>query len=251
MGREFEVRKEIELEATPEEIWQAIATGPGMDSWFMGRSEIEPGEGGTTKLTVGGHTEQATVTAWEPLRQLAYRTGEGEDGSFMAFEWLIEGRDRGSTVLRLVQNGFLSGDWDAEYEAMKTGWDMYLHTLAEYLAHFPGRTATPVSAMKFQAADQERAWTVLREALGLAGTAAEGDRVSFTVRGLGPIEGVVDYAALPSFLGVRTGDALYRFIHSGPSRGDAVVLAHHVFSDGMDEKATEQAWQDWLIGLFA
>ncbi|GAA3074036.1 SRPBCC family protein [Streptosporangium carneum] len=250
MGREFEVRKEIELDATPEQVWEAIATGPGMDSWFMGRSEIEPGEGGATRLTVGGQTEESTVTVWEPLKHLAYRTKEGEDGAFMALEWLIEGRDRGSTVLRLVQSGFLTGDWEAEYEAMKTGWDMYLHTLAEYLAHFPGRPATVVSAMKFQAADQERAWAVLKDALGLTGTVAEGDRVSCAPDGLAPIEGVVDYAALPTFLGVRTDDALYRFIHSGAERGDVVVLAHHVFSDA-DEKTSERAWQDWLARTFA
>ena len=34
------------VHATPEEVWQAIATGPGIDSWFMGRNEVEPGEGG-------------------------------------------------------------------------------------------------------------------------------------------------------------------------------------------------------------
>ncbi|MEV8633618.1 SRPBCC domain-containing protein [Streptosporangium sp. NPDC051023] len=250
MGREFEVRKEIELDATPEQVWQAIATGPGIDSWFMGRSEIEPGEGGSTRLTVGGHTEEATVTAWEPLKQFAYRTGEGDDGSFMAIEWLIEGRDQASTVLRLVQNGFLSGDWETEYEAMKSGWDLYLHTLGAYLAHFPGRTGKSVSTMRLQAAGQERAWEAIKDALGLAGTVTEGDRVSFTPDGLAPIDGVVDYANLPSFLGVRTGDGLYRFVHSGPLRGDAVFLAHHLFSDGVDEEKAEQAWQGWLTGLF-
>jgi uncharacterized protein YndB with AHSA1/START domain len=34
--REFEVREAIELEATPQQVWEAIATGPGLDSWFMG-----------------------------------------------------------------------------------------------------------------------------------------------------------------------------------------------------------------------
>jgi uncharacterized protein YndB with AHSA1/START domain len=33
---EFEIREEIALDATPEQVWEAIASGPGMDSWFMG-----------------------------------------------------------------------------------------------------------------------------------------------------------------------------------------------------------------------
>ena len=62
-------------------------------------------------------------------------------------------------------------------------------------------------------------------------------------------EGVVDYVDLPTFLGVRTDDAMYRFIHSGPDRGNVVVLGHHVFAEAADEKETELAWQTWLNAL--
>ncbi|WP_344594066.1 hypothetical protein [Actinomadura vinacea] len=30
------------------EVWAAITTGPGADSWFMGRNETETPEGGRT-----------------------------------------------------------------------------------------------------------------------------------------------------------------------------------------------------------
>jgi uncharacterized protein YndB with AHSA1/START domain len=93
MTHEFEVRKEIALDAGPEEVWDALATGPGIDSWYMGRNELEPRVGGRGGLTLGGHTEESTVTAWEPGERLAYRTPENPDGTFMAFEYLIEGRD--------------------------------------------------------------------------------------------------------------------------------------------------------------
>ena len=45
MGRPFENRREAEVPATPDEVWAAIASGPGIDSWFMGRSEVRPGAG--------------------------------------------------------------------------------------------------------------------------------------------------------------------------------------------------------------
>ncbi|MEV4091407.1 SRPBCC family protein [Streptosporangium saharense] len=254
MGHEFEVRKEIELAATPEEVWQAIATGPGIDSWFMGRSEVEPRQGGSTRLTVGGATEEATVTSWEPPGRFAYRTGQGEGGAFMAFEWLVEGRDRGSTVLRMVHEGFLEGDWESEYEAMKSGWDMYLHTLAAYLTHFPGRTGRPVSALRVGAAGPERAWAVLTGALGLPATAVVGERASIAPEGFAPVEGVLDYADPFSCLGVRTDQGLYRFVHSGPRRGNAVFLAHHLYSFpgefSGEAGELERAWQGWLERLF-
>jgi len=59
MPREFELRKEITLDATPEQVWEAIAAGPGIDAWFMGRNQVEPREGGTTSMTVGEHTAEA------------------------------------------------------------------------------------------------------------------------------------------------------------------------------------------------
>ncbi len=42
MAHPFELSYEIEVDASPKEVWEAIATGPGVDSWFMGRNEIEP-----------------------------------------------------------------------------------------------------------------------------------------------------------------------------------------------------------------
>ena len=64
MPHEFELRKEITLDATPEQVWEAIATGPGIDGWFMGRNQVEPREGGRSSMTIGGQTEESVVTTW-------------------------------------------------------------------------------------------------------------------------------------------------------------------------------------------
>jgi uncharacterized protein YndB with AHSA1/START domain len=246
MAHPFHVRKEIEVNATPEEVWEAIATGPGIDSWFMGTNEVEPREGGKTRMTLPGWSLEATVTAWDPPRRFAFETGEGEDGRFMAFEYLIESRRGGSTVIRFVHSGFLAGDgWETEYEALKSGDPMYVQKLAEYLTYFRGRRGVPISAFGPQV-DRERAWTVFKQALGLAGDVAEGDQVRVTPDGLAPIEGLVDHVS-PETLGVRTSDGLYRFIHG---LGGTVVLGHHIFSD-VDQQATEQAWQSWVDRSFA
>ena len=46
MAHRFEITQDLEVGVTPEQVWEAIATGRGMDSWFMGQSEVEPREGG-------------------------------------------------------------------------------------------------------------------------------------------------------------------------------------------------------------
>jgi len=248
MPREFELRKEITLRATPEQVWEAIATGPGIDGWFMGRNQVEPREGGTTSMTIGPHTEEGTVTGWEPPRRFAYRAGDPDSGAWMAFEWLIEGRDDGTCVLRLVQSGVLGDDWDTEYDALTRGWDMYLHQLGEYLTYFRGRTATPVTTMLPGAGgdDPDQVWPRLYDGLGLDGPVTEGDKVRLTPEGLGPIEGVVDWVS-PEAFGVRTEHGLYRFVRGFEG---TVAVGHHLYADDADAREAEQAWQAWLGRVF-
>jgi uncharacterized protein YndB with AHSA1/START domain len=230
-------------------VWEAIATGPGVNSWFMGRNTVEPGEGGATQMTIAGQTETSTITAWEPAKHLAFRSGEAPDGTFMAMDFLIEGRQGGSTTLRLVHSGILGGDnWESEYEAMKAGWPLYLHTLVAYLTHFPGRTATGVFAIR-PGSPAPRSWEKIFAALGLpGGHASEGAPVRFTEPGGHLAEGVVDTVCMPHYLGVRTHDGLYRFIHGGADRGDAIVIGHHLFRDINPDEA-DRAWQQWLTDL--
>ena len=49
MGRPFENRSEAEVPASPDEVWAAIASGPGIDSWFMGRSQVRSGPARTAR----------------------------------------------------------------------------------------------------------------------------------------------------------------------------------------------------------
>ncbi|WP_214370652.1 SRPBCC family protein [Pseudonocardia sp. H11422] len=234
MGREFEIRKEVALEATPEQVWDAITTGPGLAAWFMA---IEA-------------PDAAHADAWDPPKHFATRTPEAEDGTTHAFEYLIEAREGGGSVLRFVHSGFLGDDWSAEYEGMtRQGWDMYLHTLAEYLKHFPGRPATYIEAEGPQASAQASAWPAVLEGLGLTRQPALGEQVRLTPDGVAPIEGVVDYVE-PAFLGVRTADALLRF-HGRAALGMTVAVGHHLYSDDVDRAADERAWASWLEGLFA
>ena len=88
----------------------------------MGRSDVQPGADGTVRTVFGEYAPELDVTAWDPDRRFAYRSGEAPDGRFIAYEFLIEGRAGGSTGLRTVTSGFLPGDdWADEFEAMTEG----------------------------------------------------------------------------------------------------------------------------------
>ena len=239
MGHEFEVTDEADVNATVDEVWQAIATGPGIDSWFMGRNEVA---NGMVRTVFGGPWPEAPITVSDPGKRFAYGAEPAPDGRFVAFDFLIEGRAGGSTSLRLVTSGFLPGDdWAEEFEAMTKGGAMYFRTLIEYLNHFAGRTATPVTAFGPPVDDWDRAWARLGEELGLDRAAREGDRV--TVDGA---SGTVYFANEPT-VGIRTPDAIYRFVKGfrGP-----IIAMHNLFAPGTDGAEAEQTWQGWLARVF-
>jgi uncharacterized protein YndB with AHSA1/START domain len=246
MPHEFEIRKEITVEATPEQVWEAISTSGGVDSWFMGHSDFEPREGGTATFEMFGETGTSTITAWEPARRLAYRSEPDEQGRFMAFEYLVEGRGGGSTLVRLVHSGVLGDDWSQEYDALQVGDFMYLQKLALYLKAFAGRSATwNMFLVGPQNPDGKRVFDAFAAAFGLDVTPVEGDRVRLAVPGLPDTAGTVEFLRLPEYLGVRTAEGMYALVHGFM---DTVVVEYHAFGE-VDRDATGTAWRDWLSTL--
>ncbi|MCK2216156.1 SRPBCC domain-containing protein [Actinomadura sp. ATCC 31491] len=236
MGHAFELPHEGAVGATPEEVWDAISTGPGITSWFMGRSEVTDG---VVRTAFGGFELPAsTVTEAVPPHRFAHSSDKTDDGRFVAYEFLVEGRERGSTVVRMVTSGFLPGDdWQDEFEAMSRGLEMYFATLVEYLNHFAGRTARPVTVFGPPVRDWARAWDGVYAELG--GRPAIGDVVR-----LGPVEGVV-YHRNTQTLGVRAADGLYRVLQGF---GGSMIASHLRYDAGGD---VEPAWREWLERLHA
>jgi uncharacterized protein YndB with AHSA1/START domain len=232
MGREFEVRREVELPATPEQVWEAVSTEPGLASWLFPE---RVGEG---------------IRTWDPPHHLVVRE-EGEGGWFNALEYTIEGRAGGAT-LRYVHSGIFDDEgWDDQYDAVSQHTDFYLHTLGQYLGHFAPRTATyvgdvPGGISAPQASMQPDGFDRLRRALGLE-RSSEGDQVNLDLGGAGRVDGVLDYAR-GNFLGVRTGDGLYRFFGRN-AFGGPVGLTLHDFSGG-DAERRKQALQAWLDSIY-
>src|SRR5215217_8873910 len=67
------IRVEVEVPGTPEEVWQAIATGPGISSWFVPTEfEEQDGKPVAVKMNFGpGMESRAVLTAWDPPRMFA------------------------------------------------------------------------------------------------------------------------------------------------------------------------------------
>jgi uncharacterized protein YndB with AHSA1/START domain len=240
MGREFDIRKEVELAATPDEVWDAMTTRRGFAGWFSDQEPVP---------------DEAKRSAWDPPRHLRIGFPRTKDGASQAFEYVIEAHGGGRTLLRFVHSGFLGDNWEGEYdfeEWTSRGWDMYLHTLAEYLTHFRGQPAVYITADGPARSAVYGAWPLLRARLGLKTAVMAGDPVRLALEGgLPTIEGVADYVATnPNYLGVRSVDALYRF-HGRAGIGMPIAVGHHMFSPDVDAEQTRNAWRSWLAHAFA
>ncbi|MCB1262814.1 MAG: SRPBCC domain-containing protein, partial [Acidimicrobiales bacterium] len=170
---------EVEVVGTPEAVWQAIATGPGISSWYVPHT-VEERPGGAATASFGDAPEMqipGRVAAWDPPRRIMFDGGEGVGG--LAFEWLVEARDQGTCIVRLINSGFGDGDeWDDQYDAMREGWGLFLYNLQLHCEHFAGRTATSMQPMGMWPLDRDAAWARLTTELGLPATPALGERVS-------------------------------------------------------------------------
>ena len=237
MSKRFEIEKVVALEATPEQVWRAIATPEGQAAWSP-----DP---------YASH-EGMEVESEEPKR-LAVRTPEAENGAFHAFEYIIEANDGSTTTLRFVHSGYLGDDWDADFdfgELTGYGWDMYLHTLAQYCKHFASRPAAFVVAEGPAESASEDAWATVERALGVEGSVEVGQHLTLRPEGLPVLDGVVDFTYPGvNFIGLRTDDGLYRF-HDMIAMGMPIAIGHYIYED-IDRDATEQAWKDWLDRIFA
>jgi hypothetical protein len=259
MGKQFEVRWEGELAATPEQVWDAITVHAGGYLWEI---DYEPRVGGAERgLTPGG----GTVTRWEPARHFTTRAvgtrsvGDGVDGAdgadgaeerdgFNELDYQLERRGGGS-YLRYLHRGVLGeDDYDVRLDACRRHTDFYLHSMGEYVRHFAGRDAAYVGVAAPESS-AKGGFAAVRTALGLADDVAVGDVVRLTPAGLAPVEGVVDYLT-EAFLGVRAADALYR-VYGRDFWGWPVGVAQHLFAGGVDQEASRRDWGAWVDGVFA
>jgi uncharacterized protein YndB with AHSA1/START domain len=247
------VQVEFEVPGTPEEVWQAIATGPGISSWFVpAEFEERDGKPVATKLTFGpGIESRSDVTVWDPPRKYVVQ-GKGWGGSPpIATEWNVEARAGGVCVVRVVNSLFSStDDWDNQLESTQSGWSGFFRTLRIYLTYFRGQRSAIRQFVAPVPGTEAQAWEMLTAALG-AKSLSVGQHWT-AAAGVPALSGVTEYFSQSPY------DALLRLDKPGP--GVAALGAFNFGGQSMvalnfylyGEQAAEildretPAWQAWI-----
>jgi len=144
---EHRMERTYEVAATPEQVWDAIATADGISAWMV-PTRLDPQVGGEVSFDLGGFWLSGVVTDYTPNRRFAYEepwpiADRAEDipaemvewfkamgvplsevyrdlssATPIATEFLVESASGESCVIRVVTSAYGSGaDWENEFFA--------------------------------------------------------------------------------------------------------------------------------------
>lgn len=248
------IELDVEVHGSAQEVWTAIATGPGISSWYVPH-EVDEREGGAAVARFGPGDDMKVpgrVTVWEPPRRVCFDGGEGAE-SGLTFEWTIEpvADDDERSVVRLVNSGFgQGGPWDGMYEAMTEGWRMFLSNLKLHLQHFAGREAVAALPTAEWSGPRADAWARLLAELDVEGQPAVGDRLAVGPEGAPELTGTVvwvDESRIALMLDEPSPGTGFVAVEGD---GESVQVSIWTYRYGDDAAAAAEAdqngWQAWL-----
>jgi uncharacterized protein YndB with AHSA1/START domain len=251
------VQAEVEVPGSPEEVWQAIATGPGISSWFV-PTEVEERAGGTTTANFGpGMESVSTITHWDPPRSFS-KDGEGmsPDAPPVATEWIVEAKDGGTCVVRVVHSWFASSDeWDGQWEAVEQGWIAFFAILRLKLEHFPGRASAAFDTSAVVDGSEAEAWAALTGPFGLTDAAV--GREARAGAGSPALSGKVEIASDGEerqviLLISEPGPGVCQFFATPMGEQVYLSVRFYLFGEGAAGAVAKAApeWSRWLAERF-
>jgi uncharacterized protein YndB with AHSA1/START domain len=228
----------IEIDATLEEVWQALTTGEGIARWFAPHAAVTPGEGGS--VSVGWDPKEmwdTPITVWEPLRRMQTASEmPSTDGRTvrLAVDYFLEVQG-GRVRVRLVHSGFDDSEsWDGYIDGLDAGWTYFLFNLKHALERHRGIDRRQLSA---------RFRTTARAGEEHPVFGAKGLRVQPPVGGLRPGDacrlslGGVEVDAVDATVAVRHSARTIAFVV--PAWNDALLFVER---EGMKETHQLGVW---------
>lgn len=252
------VQVAIQVPGTADEVWQAIATGPGLTAWFV-PARFEARDGRPVALTIDfgtGMTSTSTVTAWQPPHSWGADSAGWVPGSPpISNRWTVEpeaGRDTPTCTVRITHTLVADTDaWDSQLLGTEAGWPAFLRTLRLYLTHFRGQQPALMKWMVPAPGTEAGAWAALSEALAGLKALRVGQRWTAPA-GAPPLSGVVEYVS------EAPDDVLLRLDQPGPGvaafgavnfGGQSVVaLSVNLYGETALDTVAQQIplWEAWF-----
>ena len=251
------VQVEIEVPGSVEEIWRAIATAPGISSWFVPTEVDVDAEGQPARIVCHfgpGMDSEATVTEWDAPRRFA---AESRDfvvgGPPVSTVWSVEEGAGETCVVRVEHTLFADGDaYDGHLEGVEAGWPAFFRILQIYMADFRGQPCARLELLG-TASKEPPAWDILADALGIADAKSGERRVA---PGAAPqFAGLVDRVPDESEVILQLEEPASGVAHLfAMPAGDQVLLSIRLYLYGDDAAAVvarvQPQWRSWMQARF-
>lgn len=246
------VEMELVVSGTPEQVWEAIATGPGYSAWFT-PTMVDGRVGGAIRFHMGEHGDaKGEVTVWEPPSRFAYVERDWAEGAPpLATEITVTARSGDQCVIRMVHSLFAStDDWDDQLEGFERGWQGFFKVLRLYLSHFSGMMSVVAFARTSVEAPRLDVWKRLTEGLSLAGAKVGEEWAVLTPE---RASGVIEHVEC----GDRDCYAVLRLSQPGPGivligaydmdSSTYIVMTFYLYGDDAGHRAasSEPVWRNW------
>lgn len=248
------VEMEFITPGTPDQVWQAMATGPGNSAWFTSAT-VEERAGGEIVFDFGAHgTQKAEVTTWEPPHRFGYVERDWSKGAPpVATEITITARSGDRCVVRMVHSLFSSeDDWDDQMEGFEQGWPGFFEVLRLYLAHFAGQPAASFMAMASVEGDDLAVWKGYLQDLGLAGAdVGESRSMPAHPEALAGVIERVEQGRQIRYVLMRldapsAGVAIAGTYRAGPRVNVSMTVYYYGEHADAHARASERRWREWL-----
>lgn len=251
MATERAIEISVEVEGTVEQAWTAVATGPGISSWYVPHT-IEEFEGGAASASFGpGMDIAGKITGWDRPR---WTRMEGtEDGPGLTFDWFVEAQT-GSTdtsIVRLVNGGFGTGaEWDGQYDSMVSGWTMFLENLQLHCRHFLGQSGTASLPVGNWNTSPQQSWDHASTTLGFNPAPAVDDLFELAAPDCPSVLGTVRGVGSRRISFTTTAPAPGHGFIAAEGQGEAAMVSVWLYLYGDDAQAHADAHQGaWMAAL--
>ena len=275
------VSAQVEVPGGQDVVWRAVATGPGVSSWFV-PARIEERVGGEALLSFGPDMDSVSrIVEWAPPGRFTADSQDlGPGAPTVRSEWSVEpAAAQGRCIVRVEHAVKTDSElWDGALASWAAGWPDFFRLLTLYLEHFADRPSALMALSASAPVPATQAWERLAEALGAGGLEEGTDAVLDLPEGLslggaaGRLAVHVQRVGRPPhphelLLRITGGDG---GDGDGGDRGDAPDGLAHLFAMSMGpdthfslrfylygesaeatKAATEPAWRSWLAGEFA
>jgi uncharacterized protein YndB with AHSA1/START domain len=141
-----EIKKVIEINASPEVVFKAISDPNELTNWFPDAAILEPKVGGKFRFTFyensdmrrkkqgGDFFPEGKVLEFIPNKKLSYSWQHKNISNFpeTIVTWELEPIRKNKTKVTLTHSGFTGKEGDKSIEEHTQGWSYFLNELVVY-----------------------------------------------------------------------------------------------------------------------